>query len=193
MKRLIAHGLGLALTASITPAYADIYTWTDKHGTVNVSNVAPPEGTRLTNVTRTDPAAAARDAAAREAARQAEVSALRERVEKLTAQVEEARREEPPVVLAYAPPAAPSYTLNVVSAPSVTYASGSGGGGCDSAFGNCGGWGFWPGYVSYGPALVPPRGHKHRGGRGQVQRAPQWQIVPPLIPLPSRAPAGRPR
>ena len=25
------------------PAYADIYTWTDKSGTVNVSNLPPPE------------------------------------------------------------------------------------------------------------------------------------------------------
>ena len=34
-------------------ARADIYTWVDTSGTVNVSNIAPPEGTRVTIVTET--------------------------------------------------------------------------------------------------------------------------------------------
>jgi hypothetical protein len=37
-------GCGLALRL----AHAEIYTWVDPSGTVNVSNLAPPEGVRVT-------------------------------------------------------------------------------------------------------------------------------------------------
>ena len=70
-------------------ARADIYTWVDTSGTVNVSNIAPPEGTRVTRVIHASaPETAARDAAAHEAARQAEVQALNERMRQLEGEIQ---------------------------------------------------------------------------------------------------------
>ena len=83
-------------------AHADIYTWTDESGRVNVSNLTPPEGARVTRVVRENKAAvAARDAAretARDALREAEVRVLAERVRQLQDEVEIARRPAPPQV-----------------------------------------------------------------------------------------------
>ena len=36
-------------------ARADIYTWTDAGGRVNISNLAPPEGARVTSVLHETP------------------------------------------------------------------------------------------------------------------------------------------
>ena len=54
---LVAAILPWALACSwgVQLARADIYTWTDAKGTVNVSNVAPPEGTRITRVVQESP------------------------------------------------------------------------------------------------------------------------------------------
>src|ERR1700693_2583337 len=75
----------LAGTFGLQPAHADLYTWVDTSGGVNVSNLAPPEGVRITNVTPASPNAT-HDA--REAARDAEVQALTTRVRQLEAEVE---------------------------------------------------------------------------------------------------------
>ncbi len=78
-------------------AHADIYTWVDSSGTLNVSNIAPPDGTRVTSVIHASaPETAARDAAAHEAARQAEVQALNERMRQLEGEVQIASRQVPP-------------------------------------------------------------------------------------------------
>jgi len=61
-------------------AHADIYTWTDARGTVNISNVAPPEGIHVTTVMHEDPAAIAARAAAAQAARASEMQRLSDRV-----------------------------------------------------------------------------------------------------------------
>jgi len=66
----------LVLLLSAGAAQADIYTWTDKNGVVNVSNLPPPEGVRPTRVTHEAPKDPAREAAAREAAHLAELRAL---------------------------------------------------------------------------------------------------------------------
>jgi len=60
---LVAGTLGLQL------AHADIYTWADASGSVNVSNLEPPQGARVISVTHTSPADAARENASRDAAR----------------------------------------------------------------------------------------------------------------------------
>jgi Domain of unknown function (DUF4124) len=75
----------LAGTFGLQPAHADLYTWVDASGGVNVSNLAPPEGVRITNVTPASPTAT-RDA--REAARDAEVQTLTKRVRQLEDEVE---------------------------------------------------------------------------------------------------------
>lgn len=121
--RLLRTGLPaiLATTIAIPVAEADIYTWTDANGSVNVSNLAPPDGVHLTSVVReSDPKRPtagdqARDAtreAAREALRDAEVQALATRVRQLQDEVDQATRQ-PPVVayrdLPVQPP--PQYAL----------------------------------------------------------------------------------
>jgi hypothetical protein len=76
----------LAGTFWLPPAHADLYTWVDASGGVNVSNLAPPEGVRITNVIPASPPNTARDDA-RETVRDAEVQALTKRVRQLEDQV----------------------------------------------------------------------------------------------------------
>lgn len=136
----------LAGTVGLQLAHADIYTWVDKSGTVNVSNVAPPEGSRVTNVIHASAEAiAARDAAVRDASRQAEVQALAERVRQLEGEVQLASRQvppqveyravpAPPVVQYLADPMPPAVQYAAYAAPSANY-------GCDPSRIDCGLWG----------------------------------------------------
>ena len=72
----------LAGMVGLQPAQADVYTWVDASGGVNVSNLAPPAGVRVTNVIAASTPKTTNDDA-REAARDAEVQALKERVRQL--------------------------------------------------------------------------------------------------------------
>src|SRR5215218_778560 len=77
-------------------AQADIYTWTDANGRVNVSNLAPPAGVRVSGVVHENPEKiAAQQEYAREAARQAEVQVLADRVRQLEREADYARRAVP--------------------------------------------------------------------------------------------------
>ena len=38
----------LAFACGLPVAHADIYTWTDESGRVNISNLTPPDGARVT-------------------------------------------------------------------------------------------------------------------------------------------------
>ena len=88
LPALIAGACALPL------AHADIYTWTDDKGRVNISNVEPPAGAHVTSVLRESKEMKAANEAARAAAlerlREAEVQALAERVRQLQAEVEAA-------------------------------------------------------------------------------------------------------
>ena len=78
----------LAGTFGLQPAHADLYTWVDASGEVNVSNLAPPEGVRITNVViASSQKTTTRDDDAREVARDAEVQALTKRVRQLEDEV----------------------------------------------------------------------------------------------------------
>jgi Domain of unknown function (DUF4124) len=71
-------------TFGLQPARADIYTWVDGSGVVNVSNLVPPEGVRVTNVIHASaPKTTTRDDDAREATRDAKVQTLTKRVRPL--------------------------------------------------------------------------------------------------------------
>jgi hypothetical protein len=111
LPALVAGAAGLQL------AHADIYTWADASGSVNVSNLAPPQGARVISVTRTSPADAARENAARDAARRAETLALEERVRQLEADAELAKRQPPPQVVYPVIPAPPSLQYGYDPAP----------------------------------------------------------------------------
>jgi hypothetical protein len=86
--------------AAAAPAYADMFTWVDKDGVTNISNEPPPEGVRVTKVVRSAPKDAAREAAARDAARMTEMRALRDRVDDLTKEVEQSRASDAAAVRA---------------------------------------------------------------------------------------------
>ena len=176
----------LAGTFGLQLAHADIYTWVDASGTINVSNLAPPEGVRVTNIMRASAPAVTRDDAARNAARQAEVQALAERVRQLEDEVELATRQAPPQVDYRAIPAPPvvqyvvtpppvQYAVNVVNMTPPAY------NGCDPAWMSCGSWWF-PGIY---PASVV------------VVRAPNFRRFPPVhgghqfaVQQPLRPPGG---
>ena len=110
----------LALAAPL--ALADVYTWKDVSGRLNVSNIAPPDGVHVESVIREDPPKPSPSAiAARDAARTADVQALRERVAQLQDDLERTNQQPalPPVVYQAAPSAPPvQVTVNVMpSAP----------------------------------------------------------------------------
>jgi hypothetical protein len=77
----------LAGTFGLQPAHADLYTWVDATGGVNVSNLAPPVGVRVTNVIPAGPPKTTTRDDAREAVRDAEVQALTKRVRQLEDEV----------------------------------------------------------------------------------------------------------
>jgi hypothetical protein len=149
---LVAGTLGLQL------AHADIYTWTDASGSVNVSNLDPPQGARVISVTHTSAGDAARESAARDAARRAETLALEERVRQLEADAEARRQAPPQVVYAPAPPApywsepAPTAVQYVVSMAPPAYNQT-----CDPGWLGCSGW--WPGFY---PSVVYVRARDFR-------------------------------
>jgi hypothetical protein len=184
----------LALAAAAGPAYADMFTWVDKNGVTNVSNEPPPEGVRVTKVARSAPKDAGREAAQRDAARTAEMRALRDRVDDLTKEVEQSRQEAmpppyaPAPVMAYAPPpAAPTVVVTVINQPAQSEPAPAA---CDLGYG-CG-LGFFPGYAYYAPVAPFHRGfHKpHRKWASTPMR--QGSLFPPLVPYPpTHSPPGR--
>jgi hypothetical protein len=129
--RIVRHGavLASALASWQMPVHAEIYTYVDPQGRVNVSNIAPPDGARVTKVVHEAPPNPYNDAA-REAAQRAEMQSLAQRVDQLQQELQLAARQpapQPPQVIvvsapaptpaAYAPyvadfPAAPAYPQN---------------------------------------------------------------------------------
>jgi uncharacterized protein DUF4124 len=111
---LTAPPLMLAGLLLAHAAYADIYTWIDASGGMNVTNLEPPRGARVTKVVRAPPARP--QEAESERPREAEVTALTERVRQLEDEIEAARRSAPPP----APPVV--YPIVVVSPPPMVIA-----------------------------------------------------------------------
>jgi hypothetical protein len=170
---VLACGLGAE------PARAEIYTWVDANGVVNVGNETPPEGVRITNVTPAVPLkVAAYYETVREVARQAELQAMADRVRQLENEAELARWSAPPtqiinpVVNQWTP-----VTYNIdISAPA------SPGNGCDSdwaGWGGCGGWGGWGGSGYYSPGYIVNR--PVRPQRPQPRAVDRPISLPPLF------------
>ncbi len=168
---------------AIPIAYADVYTWTDPSGRVNVSNLPPPEGTRVTNVVRENPPTPAQLEARREAARLAEVQALTERVRQLEYEVESSARQPaiamaPPV--AYAPPIAVPQIVQYVeqAAPQPQYVANAPmmnpwgvNSWCDPTWISCSGAWLGPQLYPAFPAIVVRTGNFKRGSGGHGPRA----------------------
>ena len=151
-------------TAGSHLARADIYTWADASGAINVSNLNPPEGVRVISVAHATPAAtAARENAAREAAQRAETQALEERVRQLESEAEARRQLPPPVVypVSAAPPPVPYWTGRAPasvqytvysSAPAYTQS-------CDPGWLDCG-LGLFPGFYPTSVVFVRAPGFR---------------------------------
>jgi hypothetical protein len=141
-RSIVVCGGFLAGAAAALPVRADVYTWVDRNGTVTVTNVAPPEGARVTGVVRADEVA---KAVARRPPDAAQLQALNERVQQLEQQLQ-AATAPPPVV--YPPIAATARYVAAAPAPVVSYAPEPAplptAYGCDPAWTTC-----WP-------ALAPP-------------------------------------
>ena len=168
LNRCLPALLTLLVTGTVgsQPARADIYTWVDAAGTINLSNLAPPENVHVTHVVH----ASAQPAAAREAMRQAEVQALEDRVRQLESEAELARRQPapqaeyrpapvPPLIQYVAIPAPTPYAAAAVPSPSY---------GCDPTQIECGLWPtvVYPTSVIFIPATrFRPFHPTHRGHR----------------------------
>ena len=154
-------------------AHADIYTWTDDSGRMNLSNLTPPEGVKVTRVVHESaPKTAPRDEPARDALREAEVQVLAERVRQLQYEVELAKRPVPQQVEYRVVPPPP--IIQYFSPPEAQYAAAAPPvySGCDFGF-DCGfGWGsgFYPAnFVALG-SVPYRRGHPIRGNGPFVPR-----------------------
>jgi hypothetical protein len=188
--------LRAALLAAITGtgasglARADVFTWVDKSGRVNVSNLDPPADAHVTSVVHVDApkVTPAGVDAAREARHQAEVAALAEQVRQLQDEVRAAQR----------PPPAPQPRYRVAAAPRVSYAAGDwapdaapyayaappNAAGCDLSWWGCAPyWG--PVFSTSVIVLRTPAFHRFASSRGHRAFAPR----PPM----RRTGAGRMR
>ena len=177
----------LAGTFGLPLAHADIYTWVDASGAINVSNIAPPDGVRVTNILHArPPEVVARENAAREAMRQAETQALAERVRQLEDEVALARRQAPPRA-DYRPSPAPPVIQYIVeqAAPPMQYAAdvpSPAYTGCSPAWIGCGLWwvpGFYPASVFVVSAPNFRRFPPARSGHNFAIRAPTHPFGPP--------------
>lgn len=173
LRLIFALAFGWAACA----AQADIYTWVDAKGTVNMSNVAPPEGVHVTKVTQDSPPLVLppRDLAA-EAARQAEVQALAARVMQLEYEAEFSRRQVA-AMPAYAP-SAPVYVPQYVPMPEPAQTAYNG---CDSSWQQCGaGWSPWfyptTVFVVGSPGFRRPQPPFHGGRKFPMQTAARGPV-----------------
>ncbi len=211
--RTLAAAIALSAAAG-APARADIYTWLDEKGTLNVSNLEPPPGVTVTHVDRSLPQKSPPSAPARDEA----IAALSDRVAAL--QDEIARRdatarvvymappEEPPAAASAAydmaaayPPAPIQQWISIygTAPPPASY-------GCDPSW-----WGCSSGWVSFGyPGVIvvpaaphrgiprPPHGRPPRPGKPiAAPRSPSvGPVPPPFLPaslhMTMAAPVGPP-
>jgi len=168
----------LALAVGLPAAQADIYTWVDKSGSINVSNLPPPDDVQVTKVLHEAPKPPPVRDAADDPPAPTDVQVLAERVRQLEQEVDLARRQGPPPPMAYpvvqAPPVVqypPSVQYQVVEMPQPQYASyapapanygwNSGwNSGCDPTSWDCGNW--WaPGFY-WPPVIVVSAPNFHR-------------------------------
>lgn len=174
LSYLLRTALPVILAGTLAPtlARADIYTWTDVSGKINISNITPPQGVQVTSVVHESAQKSApRIDAARDAAHDAEMQALEERVRQLQDEVELAKRPVPAQAEYRPMPTAMPYGADLAPAPA-QYADDSAPAayaGCDPTWAGCGSWwgpGFYPASVIVLRApsfrrIRPIRGERH--------------------------------
>jgi hypothetical protein len=168
---MFACAIGGAAALATQAAYADIFTWTDPSGRLNISNVEPPKDAQARRIVQ--------EAAPRAAtkpdppAQPSEVEALKERVADLESEIDRARQASatpppaPVVVVApvvVAPPPQPA-------APAVAYAPPPDVAPCDPLMFGCPAFGYPVNVV----VVRTPRFHRFRHAGRANRRAP---VVP---------------
>ena len=175
----------LACTLGVPAARADIYTWTDAAGRVNISNLTPPDSVHVTSVLREVPKPAAiRPEPTVDVTPQADVQALAERVRQLEREIDLARRQ-PPAPMAYAAaPAQPmiQYPYPVDLAPPPNY-------GCDPSWIGCGGFVGSPFAYPASVVVLRASGFHRPGAFHGMRRVGMPSMRPPGQP-PGRPPGG---
>jgi uncharacterized protein DUF4124 len=193
VTRFLRIALPLALVAAfgLQTARADIYTWVDASGSINVSNLSPPEGVRVTSVIRATAPAVTGDESAIDAAQQAKAKALEDRVRQLENEVELSKREPPPIpyppipyppmppIVQYFVEAPPVFNQYAVSdAPPANY-------GCDPTF-NCG-LAWTPGFYPVSVVVLRAPGFRHfrpspdgHVGHSPPRTSPHTSLISPL-------------
>lgn len=186
--RQIARAIGLVTTLAAVSAHADIYTWVDSSGKLNVSNRQPPEGARITNVYREDPAVRATAETARATAQAEELRALNERVAQLERDLDAANERTAPAPVVYAPPMPAPAPYPSVVAQTIVLPSPPAYGDCADPWGNCfypGGFGFYPsGVVVLGAPVTRRFDSIHRGHRGHVPPPAKFPLPVGTLPDP---------
>ena len=185
-------------------ARADIYTWTDAAGQVNVSNLTPPPDAHVTSVFHTSPEDAAREQAARDAAQQNQLAALTAQVQQLQYEVAAAQRQPAADPAYWTAPAAPDYQDAVDSpVPQVYYdddMAQQAASGCDASWNGCGVWTlpfFYPASVVViappGRRRQPPS-HRNPGyPKGPPPTRPGAHYTAHAIAPPVMRPVARPQ
>ena len=185
---LARHGLfvGAAIVLGVSPAYADIYTWVDASGALNVSNLTPPDGARVIKVVHTSDEASAS---------KADTQALADRVRQLEDQVQMARQQPPPLVYApppappvvYAPPAPPVIQyIYAPQAPDMQYTVNQAPPAnpwCDTTWSDCG---YGNGWLPYYPGVfvvTAPNFNRFKPGHNFPNRPPRPHPVTPPMSL----------
>ena len=161
-----------ACSYGLTSAHAAIYTWTDATGRINISNLAPPEGTHVTSVVPESPPSAAppRTDDPGDAARRLEVQALADHVRQLEFEVQFAQRSAPPVATYQQAPPAVQYSE---FPPAYAEAQGPG---CDPSWAGCGNW-----WMPFGYPIVVVQTPGFRRAR-PIHGGPKQPIQRPMHP-----------
>ena len=149
-------GVAGALAPSL--AAAEIYGWVDPSGDVTYSNLPPPKNARVIDVIQETPPPSPKSQAAAEAAHQAEMQRLNDKLQQLERELQQSRWQASAPPPPYPVAAAPSYYGAPPSyAPAPSY-----GNGCDPEFFGCN-WGEGP--INYSVGVVPFwwdfRHHRH--------------------------------
>jgi hypothetical protein len=172
-----------ALMLGANPAYADIYTWVDASGALNVSNLTPPDDARVLKVVHTS---------AENSASKTDTQALADRVRQLEDQVEMARQQPPPMAympppappVVYAPPAPPVFQyIYAPQPPAEQYANEAPPANpwCDTRWSDCGyGNGWWPYYPGVF-VVTTPNFNRFKPGHNFPNRPVRPQPVRPTM------------
>jgi hypothetical protein len=182
MRRVCVFAVAALAAALAVPAWADIYTWTDGSGRVNISNVEPPQDANARRIAQT-PAQKKQSDAARAAAQASEMEALKARVAELESEVERGQQQEraaPPPYLVAAPAAPRVVVVTPPAPPPIAYAPPPDIAPCDPLVFGCPAFGYPVNVVVIRQSRLHPRAG-FRGDRFHAARPPHVVAARPML------------